>query len=337
MRMSAHHHQTLQQYREVSTTRPLTFIAPARPTGISVIGLDQVGIVAVACLAHLGFPMVGVDIRASRNTDLLDGNAPVHEARLERLLLDGVREGRIQATQNLITAVTETDLTVLMSTAEDAETGSGADVGAPAKLARTSRAIGQALALKQGYHVVVISGDVPPGSLRELVRPEIERASGKRLGADFGLCCMPRFGRDISTVARFFSRSRTVVGASDARACAVVAGIMQLIDADAIYTTIEAAEMAQRADQLWQVTRMAFDAELARLCQAVGVEAGEVADIFRSTVRIDAPSSELGPSILRARSANSRELRDMVEIGARRGIELPLIESLASSARSDAA
>ena len=324
MRTSRQRQAGPQHYQERSPSiydaaMPSPAATAGRPPAISVIGLGQAGVVAVGCLAHLGFPVVGVDIRAERNAGMLDGNAPVPEARLERLLLDGVRGGRIRASQNLITAVMETDVTLMTA---------GADASIEADLDQTSRAIGQALALKHGYHVVVLAGDAPHGCLETVVRPVLERASAKRLGADFGLACMPRLGHPGMTVIDFFASSRTLVGASDLRAAAAVAGIVQLVDADAIFTTIEVAEMVHRADRLWQATRAAFDQEVGRLCHALAVDGDEVMDLFRRGVRANSPPSEIGPARARASASDARQLRAVARLGCERGIELPLIESL---------
>lgn len=322
------------RYREVSAVaarQPAASPVLSAPPGISVIGLEQAGVVAVACLAHLGFPVIGVDIRADRTAEILDGNAPEHDPKLERLLLDGVRDGRIQTRQNAITAVLDTDVTLLTADCTRVAPGTGRG-GRPEMLVHTSRAIGQALAMKRGYHVIVVAGVAQRGSLLETVVPELERASGKQLGEDFGLCCMPSFGRPQTTVYDFYSPTRTVVGTSDKRAASAVAGIVRLIDTNAIYTSIEAAEMAKRAEILWRATRSAFDAEIERFCVALDVDAAEVMDIFRASVRAAPSPARPAPTVARTGLDGRTELRDdlraAARLGARCGVALPLLESL---------
>ncbi len=55
--------------------------------------------------------------------------------------------------------------------------------------------VGQALASADARHIVVVRSTVPPGTTRELVRPLLERHSGKRDGAGFGLAASPDFRR----------------------------------------------------------------------------------------------------------------------------------------------
>ena len=69
---------------------------------ISVVGLGYVGAVSVACLSHLGFDMLGVDIAEDKVRCIKDGKSPIVESRLEELLSEGVERGRIDATGQLL-------------------------------------------------------------------------------------------------------------------------------------------------------------------------------------------------------------------------------------------
>ncbi|MEZ5850003.1 MAG: hypothetical protein R3D68_05030 [Hyphomicrobiaceae bacterium] len=184
-------------------------IGPARALpSISVIGLGYVGAVSMACLSHLGFRMVGVDVSLEKVRAIKEGRAPIVEERLGELLSSGVETRLIDATQNLVAAVLETDVT-FMSVGTPTSADGGCDF---TYVRQASRGIGQALAMKSGYHVVVLRCSVPPGTTLDVVVPEIEKASGKRLGADFGVCFNPEFLREGVAVADFFGPPKTVVG-----------------------------------------------------------------------------------------------------------------------------
>ena len=72
-------------------------LGAAKPS-ISVIGLGYVGAVSMACLSHLGFRMVGVDVSFDKVRAIKEGRSPIVEARLEELLEAGVESRRIDAT-----------------------------------------------------------------------------------------------------------------------------------------------------------------------------------------------------------------------------------------------
>ena len=78
--------------------------------------------------------------------------------------------------------------------------------------------MGEVLAEKDGYHVVVVRSSAPPGTTMNVVVPVLEEASGKSLNTGFGVCFNPQFFREGVAVADFYAPSKTVIGASDHRA-----------------------------------------------------------------------------------------------------------------------
>ena len=54
-------------------------LEPSKPA-ISVIGLGYVGAVSMACLSHLGFRMVGVDVSHEKVRAIKAGQSPIVEA-----------------------------------------------------------------------------------------------------------------------------------------------------------------------------------------------------------------------------------------------------------------
>lgn len=295
----------------------------SRPA-ISVIGLGYVGAVSMACLSHLGFRMVGVDVSFDKVRAIKEGRSPIVEARLGELLADGVERGRIDATQNLIAAVLETDVTFM-----SVGTPTAADGGCDFTYVRqASRAIGQALALKSARHVVVLRCSVPPGTTLDVVVPEIEAASGKKLGADFGICFNPEFLREGVAVADFFAPPKTVVGTSDAHTATQVAGIYRSIDERVIFTSIEAAEMVKYADNVWHATKVAFGNEIGRLCKSLGIDSHDVMEIFIQDKKLNLSPYYLRPGFAFGGSCLPKEVRAVSHIARMQGVSVPLVDSL---------
>lgn len=262
-----------QPYREVHAgfSKPLPVSsAEARPS-ISVVGLDLGGTLTVACLAHLGYRMVGIDLDSERIKDLESGSPGAADPRLESLLWEGASRGQIRATQNLSAAVLDTDLTMV----------SACDAALCTDwLRQTAASIGQALAMKSGFHVIVLRTPVTPGSCTGSILPAIERASGKRAGVGFGLALMPEFGRPATTVSRFFSPERTVIGCSDERTAQTMTTIFRQIDDTLVTSSLETAEMVVHAERKWQATRQAFTHEIAQLTGLLGGDGAQVIEIL---------------------------------------------------------
>lgn len=302
---------------------PLEQVKPA----ISVVGLGYVGAVSMACLAHLGFRMIGVDISRERVRAIRSGRSPIVEERLGDLLAEGAAAGRIDATQNLIAAVLGTDVTFLSVGTPTARDG-GCDF---TYVRQASRAIGQALSLKNACHVVVLRCSVPPGTTLDVVVQEIETASGRKLGRDFGVCFNPEFLREGVAVADFFAPPKTVVGASDARAEALVSGIYGAIDKNVIFTSIEVAEMVKYVDNVWHAAKVAFGNEVGRLCKGLGIDSHEVMEIFVKDTKLNLSPYYLKPGFAFGGSCLPKEVRAVSHIAGVRGIEVPLIDSLIPS------
>jgi len=303
--------------------------AEAKPA-ISVIGLGYVGAVSMACLAHLGFRMVGVDVSLEKVRAIKEGRSPIVEERLGDMLADGVGSGRIDATQNLVAAVLETDVT-FMSVGTPTSADGGCDF---TYVRQASRGIGQALALKAGYHVVVLRCSVPPGTTLGVVVPEIEKASGKRLGEGFGVCFNPEFLREGVAVADFFAPPKTVVGTSDKHAAEVVSSIYKAIDEKLILTSIEAAEMVKYADNVWHAAKVAFGNEIGRLCKRLGIDSHEVMNIFVKDTKLNLSPYYLRPGFAFGGSCLPKEVRAVSHIAREIGVSVPLVDSLMATNRA---
>jgi len=66
------------------------------PPRITVLGTGYLGATHAACLAELGFQVLGVDINESQIEALASGNLPFHEPGLQDLLRRGLDSGRLR-------------------------------------------------------------------------------------------------------------------------------------------------------------------------------------------------------------------------------------------------
>lgn len=296
---------------------------------ISVVGLGYVGAVSMACLSHLGFRMVGVDVSHDKVRSVKEGRSPIVEDRLGELLEEGVKLGRIDATQNLVGAVLETDVTFMSVGTPTAPDGS-CDL---TYVRQASRAIGQALGMKAGFHVVVMRCSVPPGTTLDVVGPEIEKASGKKIGRDFGLAFNPEFLREGVAVADFYAPPKTVIGATDARSEEIVSRIYGAIDQRIQFTSIAAAEMVKYVDNVWHATKVAFGNEVGRLCKSLDIDSHDVMNIFVTDTKLNLSPYYLKPGFAFGGSCLPKEVRAVAHLAETQEVDLPLIQSLGETNR----
>src|SRR5258706_122635 len=155
---------------------------------ISVMGLGYVGAVAAACLAKDGHEVIGVDPQQTK-VDLVNaGRTPIIEKDIGEIIAEQVASGRLVATTDVKSAVAVTDLSLVC-------------VGTPSLgnghidlkyIRRVCEQIGEGLREHRG-HTVVLRSTLLPGSMKDVVIPTLEAASGLRAGVDFGLSIKPGF------------------------------------------------------------------------------------------------------------------------------------------------
>ncbi len=313
------------QHIQPAALRPFRLVE-TRPS-VSVVGLGYVGAVSTACLAALGHRVVGVDVDAEKVAAIAAGRAPIHEAGLGALLAEGVGAGLVSATQNLARAVAETDVTFV-----SVGTPTAADGGCDDRYIRAAaRGIGAGLRDKADFHVVVMRCSVPPGTTMKVMVPEIEAASGKVAGLDFGVCFNPEFLREGVAVEDFNAPPKTVIGATDDRSAAILARIYAPVDPNPILTTIEVAEMVKYVDNVWHATKVVFANEVGRLCKPLEVDSHAVMDIFVTDTKLNLSPYYLRPGFAYGGSCLPKEVRAVAHIARGLGVELPLIDSLERS------
>src|SRR5271165_4781387 len=179
---------------------------------LSIVGTGYVGLVTGVCLAEKGHDAVCVDVDENKVNQINAGKTPIYEPGLGELLEQAVAGGRLHATTDLERAVRESDLTLIA-------------VGTPFNrdgidltfVRKCSAQIGVALRAKNSYHVVVVKSTVVPGTTDDVVRPILERESGKHAGPDFGLGMNPEFLSEGEAVHDFMQPDRIVLGGIDER------------------------------------------------------------------------------------------------------------------------
>jgi UDPglucose 6-dehydrogenase len=78
--------------------------------------------------------------------------------------------------------------------------------------------LGKALRSKSGYHMVVITSTVMPGTTGSEIKAALEQASGRKVGPELGLCYNPEFIALGSVVRDMLFPDSILIGESDAKA-----------------------------------------------------------------------------------------------------------------------
>lgn len=232
---------------------------------ISIVGTGYVGLVSGVCLAEKGHKVICVDVDAAKVDSINEGRSPIYEEGLDDLLQKNIGS-RLTATTNLSRAVSQSSLTMIaVGTPFD---GHAIDTG---HIEAASTQIGRALSDCSEFHTVVVKSTVVPGTTDDVVRPILERESGKQAGTDFGVSMNPEFLREGAAIGDFMNPDRIVYGGTDEKTLAALDDLYAVFpDVDKIRTCNKTAEMIKYTTNSLLATLISFSNEIANLCSGLG-------------------------------------------------------------------
>ncbi len=291
---------------------------------ISVFGLGRAGAVSAACLASLGHTVIGLDPDAHLRRLIGEGRSPAVEPGLDELLHDAVTSRMLAIGDDPLDAVRTTDLT-LVCVGTPADVRGAFDVES---LRRACETIGTAL--PRG-HIVVVRSTVLPGTVRDVAIPALETMSGLRVDEDFDVAVAPEFLREGTAVADFFAPSQIVIGARRAEAAMRVASLFQSTKGPLSLTSIEAAEMAKYASNIWHGLKVAFANEIGSYCRRLAIDEMEVMRVFVEDRKLNISERYLRPGFAFGGPCLAKDIAAFLHAAEDRGLALPVISSILPS------
>jgi GDP-mannose 6-dehydrogenase len=294
---------------------------------ICVMGLGYVGTVSAACLAKQGHEVIGVDPEKTK-VDLINaGMSPIIEKDIGEMVRREVDEGRLCATTDVAAAVRHTDLALVC-----VGTPSLANGNIDLKFIRkVCQEIGLALRDHQGAPVIVMRSTMLPGTMREVVIPTLEEKSGKRAGAEFGVCINPEFLREGTAVYDYFNPPKTVVGELNAASGDLLSTLYEGMPGPFVRTDIETAEMVKYADNCWHALKVGFANEMGNICKAVGVDSHRVMDIFCQDLKLNLSPYYLRPGFAFGGSCLPKDVRALLYKSKVLDVQVPILASVLPS------
>ncbi len=239
---------------------------------LCVIGAGYVGLATAVTFGRLGHEVTVVDVVESRVRTVNSAKSPFYEPPLEKELAKLVKRGRLTATTTASDGVR--DASVVFICAQTPPLPSGRIDTRPVKVA--CRDVGRALRGTADYKVVVMKSTVVPGTTEKVVQPLLERHSGKKVGAGFGLCMNPEFLQEGSALKDSLEPSRVVVGSIDRRSGDLLMRLHAPIKAEKIRTDLTSAEMIKYASNTFLATKISYANEIANMCYLFGIDSEPV-------------------------------------------------------------
>ena len=196
---------------------------------------------------------------------------------------------------------------------------------------RVCEEIGSAIKEKDSFHVVVARSTMLPGSMRNVVIPSLEQASGKKAAVDFGVCNNPEFLREGTAVYDYYNPPKTVIGESDSRAGDMLVKLYEKMNAPLIRTDLETAEMVKYTDNNWHALKVAFANEIGNICKAVGIDGHKVMEIFCQDTKLNLSSYYMKPGFAFGGSCLPKDVRALTYKGKSLDLDLPVLNAIMPS------
>ncbi|HJC60219.1 MAG TPA: UDP-glucose/GDP-mannose dehydrogenase family protein [Candidatus Dietzia intestinigallinarum] len=259
---------------------------------MTVFGVGYLGATHAACMASLGYDVLGVDVDVEKISHLSRGVAPLYEPGLPELLLDGLETGRLRFTTDYAEAADFADLHFICVSTPQRKGEFAADT------THVDAVVEELVPLLHRDAVLVGKSTVPVGTAARL-----DELAG-RLAAD-GVAARvvwnPEFLREGFAVEDTLEPDRVVLGVADddddvAEHLLREAYRPLLHDpghAPLIVTDLATAEMVKVAANAFLATKISFINAVAEVCEAAGADV----TVLARTIGMD---PRIGPHFLRA-------------------------------------
>jgi UDPglucose 6-dehydrogenase len=278
---------------------------------VTVLGLWHLGCVTAACCSR-HFQVTGLDFDEAVVTRLNAGKAPLLEPGLDALVAENVAVGRLRfSTDPAVCRDTDVLWVAYDTPVNDADESDPAAVLEPLR-----RALSE---LRPGA-VVLVSSQLPVGTCAQL---ECEFPQ-------FQFACSPenlRLGRALDA---FGNAERIIVGTRTDAPKPLLELLLTPFSPRIIFMRTESAEMVKHALNSFLALSISFINEVARVCEHVGADAGEVSAGLKSEPRIG-PRAYLGAGGPFAGGTLARDVVALSGLGARFGDELAVIPAIKRS------
>ena len=253
---------------------------------VSVVGLGKLGAPLAAVLASRGFSVIGLDVNKTLVDAMNAGKMPIVEPQLNELI--AANRERLTATMDANEAVQKSDASFVIVPTPSDSTGFFSN----RFVLQAMDTLGKALKNKKGYHMVVITSTVMPGTTGTEIKKALEAASGRMVGPDLGLCYNPEFIALGSVVRDMLFPDSILIGESDTKAGDVLQTIyLQMCENKPPVQRMNFvnAELTKISVNTYVTTKISYANMLADICDRIpGADVDAVTKALGADTRIGA-------------------------------------------------
>ena len=280
---------------------------------LSVIGTGYLGATHAACMASLGFEVIGFDTENSKIDLLSKGKVPFYEPDLEELLAEQIKAGRLRFTKD-IAELADVDVHFICVGTPQVKGGNAAD------LTYVNSALESVARIVKPGGLVVGKSTVPVGTATRLRNRLIE------LNPNADLAWNPEFLREGFAVEDTLRPNRLVVGVTNDNSEKILKEVYAINlkeNTPWVRADLPTAELVKVAANSFLATKISFINAMAEICEAAGGDVTILAKAIGYDPRIGSRFLQAGigfgggclPKDIRAFMARAEEL------GAKQAVE----------------
>lgn len=290
---------------------------------ISIFGMGYVGCVSAACLAKLGHHVIGNDVSERKVRLINQGKPTVVEAEIDGMVRQAHERGMLEATTDYRYAVQHSDLSFI------AVGTPGSKEGHPrlSHIYDAASCIGEALADKPAFHIIVIRSTALPGTNAK-VRGIIAEKSGKVYGKDFAVVTNPEFLREGSAVQDYLNPPLTLIGTDNEAAEKKLRELYKDIPGEFICTDIEVAEIMKYVNNTFHGLKIVFANEVGNICKALGIDSHKVMEIFCRDRQSNISPRYLMPGFAYGGSCLPKDIRALAALAHDLYLNTPVLQAI---------
>jgi len=273
---------------------------------LSVIGTGYLGATHAACMASLGFEVIGFDTEASKIDLLSKGKVPFYEPELEELLSEQIKSGRLTFTTN-VADLADADVHFICVGTPQIKNGNAAD------LTYVNSALESIAKYVKPGGLVVGKSTVPVGTATKLRDRLLE------LNPKADLAWNPEFLREGFAVEDTLRPNRLVVGVVNDSAEQILKEVYATNLKEKtpwVRADLPTAELVKVAANSFLATKISFINAMAEICEAAGGDVTVLAKAIGYDPRIGSRFLQAGigfgggclPKDIRAFMARAEEL-----------------------------
>ena len=280
---------------------------------LSVIGTGYLGATHAACMASLGFEVIGFDTEVSKIELLSQGKVPFYEPDLEELLAEQIKSGRLRFTKD-INDLADVDVHFICVGTPQVKGGNAAD------LTYVNSALESIAKIVKPGGLVVGKSTVPVGTATRMRNRLIE------LNPNADLAWNPEFLREGFAVEDTLRPNRLVVGVTNDNSEKILKEVYATNlkeNTPWVRADLPTAELVKVAANSFLATKISFINAMAEICEAAGGDVTILAKAIGYDPRIGNRFLQAGigfgggclPKDIRAFMARAEEL------GAKQAVE----------------